>query len=1154
MNYTDPDLKPGDGTVYIPGVRLLSPDVRRRLYAYYFAVCVPWGAAYFLLPNTPVSKLVLYNGLGASAVVAMLVGIRVNRPERPKAWYLFAAGLTSFLTADVIFYVLNDVMGNESFPSVADLFYLGMYPLVIAGLLILIRANSPGRDAPSLIDAGIASTGMFAVLWILLMDSYVEDESLTFIARVVSLAYPVMDVALLAVLARLAVVVRLRRPALILMIVGVGCLLIADTGYGLTVLAGTYHTGGPIDAFWMLFYVLFATAALHPSMVIAVEPAEHGPGSLTWRRLGILSVVTVTVPLINLAFGGITPIDRVVVTIASVALFLLVLGRIWLLMQAVRASHESMRHQALHDSLTGLANRVLFAQVVEDVLADPIDGEFVAVLFVDVDDFKSVNDSLGHQTGDLLLEEAALRLVGCVRSEDIVARFGGDEFAIFLSHAAGTQEAVMLAARILEVFEEPVFLADREVRFSVSIGIAVEQTSSGDVETLLRSADVSMYLAKAKGKRRYELFEQSMYDQVVDRIELGRDLQGALSRGELEVYYQPVFDLRNQGVESIEALLRWNHPTRGLIEPDGFVPLAEETGMIVEIGQWVLDQSCHQVKLWQQDRSECARLSVSVNLSVRQLYDPALVGQVAAAIQTRRLDPSLLMLEVTESVLMHDADFGAKVLERLKLLGVKIAIDDFGTGYSSFAYLRSFPIDTIKIDRSFVMDLQDGGTTAALVCSVIDLAKALSLTTVAEGVEEAAQLAVLDDLECDFVQGYYFAKPMTAREMERFFDEVLLREHSDTALAHPSLPRAEREVTLSPGLATRFNVEVQRTHAGLDRLGEELDGFHADTGAPVTARRRWLGIWSEVHTEWEPLSVVVRNRRRRTIDAAAFLAQSVGPDGIRVVGLGHERGSGTRLPGRDALSISALVEGITQVLTSLPSPWRLELEQLPSTDPVAVMLTGHLVHAHLVPDARIPRVAISSRDALHHYLSRSMRRQIQRARSRIEAEGIALEITFERDHEVVAALLPRLQDIHVERDHLTRRASDLDDPSASEFWQRVLMSHSEAGEVEIAMLRLDGEIAAYVVAIIDGRSWRVFDGHMVSRFSAFSPGRIIEAAALERVVADESLDEVDWMSGVEAGKLLGTNASSARARLIAFSEPDDQCVVCQEDLAEVINR
>lgn len=1102
-----------------------------------------------MLPSSAISKLVLYNGLGVSAVVAMLVGIHRNRPERPRAWYLFVAGQTSFLVADVIFYVMHDVLHDDSFPSVSDVFYLGMYPLVIMGLLVLIRANSPGRDAASLIDAGIISTCMFAILWLLLIDKYVVDDTMSFPATAISIAYPVMDVALLAVIAKLTVVARLRNPSLVLMILSIAFLLIADTGYGLTQLAGTYQTGGLIDAFWMLFYVLFAAAALHPSMTKSIEPAEHGPGSLTSRRLAILSFVTITVPLANLAWGGTARLNRVVVTISSIALFLLVLGRVWLLMRAVRGSHENVRYQALHDSLTGLANRLFFIQEVENTLANPTDHGLVAVLFVDVDNFKGVNDSLGHQAGDELLGEVGRRLTACVRPGDLVARLGGDEFALLLSPLSGDQEAARLAERALDAFKNPVLVGGREVRFSASIGVAVEPASSGAVETLLRSADIAMYLAKAKGKRRYEFFQQSMYDEIVDRLELQRDLQIALERGELEVHYQPVFDVRDQGVVSVEALVRWNHPTRGVIEPSVFIPLAEEIGLISEDGQWVLDQACHQVKLWQQDRAECANLGVSVNLSVHQLHDPRLVSYVAEAIQRHKLDPALLTLEVTESVLMHDADFGAKVLERLKLLGVQIAIDDFGTGYSSFSYLRRFSVDTLKIDRSFVMELRDGGTTAALVCSIIDLAKALSLHTVAEGVEEAAQLAILDDLECDFVQGYYLARPMPARELERFLDEVLLRKSPDAADLSRSF--VKREVVLSPGLASRFNIEIQRSRAGLDRLGAELDALHAEMGVPVMARRRWLGIWADVYNEWEPLSVVVRNRRRRTIDAAGFLAQFQGPDGLHVVGLGHNSSGCTRLPGNDPLATAALVEGISEILAGLPSPWRLEVEQLPSAEPVAVMLTAKLVHAHLVPDVRVPRFVISSRDVLHGYLSRNMRRQIHRARNRIAAEGITMQVSFESDPEAIAALLPGFEEIHVERDHLTRRSSDLDDPAARQFWRRVVSSYSEAGEVEVATLHFDGELASYVISIIDGRSWRVFDGHMASRFSAFSPGRVIEAAVLGRVVADKAFDEIDWMTGLETGKLLGANASSARARLVAFSEPDDHCAMCLEDLAPV---
>lgn len=1107
----------------------------RKSWIFYLSLCAPVAAAYFLFPTTPISKLVLYNGLGLAAVVAMAVGIRRNRPETPKAWYFFVAGMTSFLTADVLYYVLNDILHVEAFPSPADLFYLGMYPLVITGILLLIRAHSPGRDTAGLVDAGITLVSVFAVLWVLVMDSYIVDDSMSNFARVTSIAYPVMDIALLATIARFALSIRLKGASISLMIGSMIFLLVADVGYSVTTLAGTFKTGGLIDLFWMLFYALFACAALHPSMGEAAEAAPQQPGRLTPGRLGLLAVLTINVPVVNLLWGAETLIDQVVATAASIALFLLVLGRIWLLLNTIKASHASARHDALHDRLTGLANRVLLAEEIEEVFEQDDGDSLLGVLFIDLDDFKTVNDRLGHNAGDILLKEVAQRLINCSSPGDVVARLGGDEFAILLKDLPSESGAIEVAESIVKALDVPVVLSGGEVVCGASIGVAVGRLDSSGYETLLRNADVAMYSAKGKGKRRFEFFEQGMYEESIRRLELRADLQTALDRGEMEVYYQPIFEVNGQKIVSLEALLRWNHPTQGLISPLDFIPLAEEIGEIVKLGKWVLEQACHQVKVWQVERHECADLGVCVNLSVRQLHDPDLVATVFETLKASGLEPGYLTLELTESVLMHDAEFGASILEELKGLGVKIAIDDFGTGYSSFSYLRRFAVDSIKIDRSFISDLGNNDTAIALACSIIDLAKALSLETVAEGIEEAEQLIALSELGCDFGQGFCVAKPQPPRAIEQFFDELELRK-SDPA---------EEAAVPAAGVA-RFKTEVLHGLEAFESVSADLDDLHSFAQVPIMARSRWLGVWAQAHNTWEPLSVLVRSERSGTLEAAALLAQRFNLDALEVVGIGHGGSSCTRLASRDLKSAEVLARTIKDALDSIPSRWKLELEQLPHNDPVASFLADQLSHSHLIGDLRIPRVTFSNSSASSDsYLSRNMRKQIRRAYQNLAERGINIDIRFETDPSVIAGLLPELAEAHIGRDHLKRRSSDLDDPAAKVFWYQVIAAHNEINSVEIATLRLDGELGAYVVGFIDGQSWRVFDGHMVTRFSSYSPGRVLESAVVDRVVADKKFSELDWMTGVEAGKILCSTDSEPRTRLIAFSEPNNECVVCR---------
>jgi diguanylate cyclase (GGDEF)-like protein len=524
------------------------------------------------------------------------------------------------------------------------------------------------------------------------------------------------------------------------------------------------------------------------------------------------------------------------------------------LVRAIEMGQERLRHDSLHDALTGLANRVLFSNRVEHALAQRrMENEPLAVLFIDLDDFKTVNDSLGHQAGDELLVEVAKRLRRCVRAGDTPARLGGDEFAVLVEGALSPQDAVHLAERILAALKPPVSLAGREVFVAASVGIAVQPRSQGSAEELLRGADVAMYLAKSKGKGRYELFAQSMYDEVLDRLELKADLQVALERDEFELFYQPIIALSGS-ISSIEALLRWHHPTRGVVPPAKFIPLAEETGLIVPIGRWVLQQACAQAKGWQERHTDHRHLGVCVNLSVRQLHDQGFVDDVAEALRATRLDPSCLTLEITESMLMADVELGAQRLARLKQLRVKLAIDDFGTGYSSLSYLQRFPVDLIKIDRSFVQEVARDANSSALVRSVVDLAAALSVVTVAEGIEDAEQLVALKALDCQLGQGFYFSKPIAATSLE-----LLLGKPAERVVPASTAPR--------PRPAT---AQLLRGDDVLDRLGTALDDLHRAQQVPVMARRPWLSTWVETHPEYDPWPVALWTPAA-TLDAVALL-------------------------------------------------------------------------------------------------------------------------------------------------------------------------------------------------------------------------------------------------------------------------------------------
>ncbi len=423
---------------------------------------------------------------------------------------------------------------------------------------------------------------------------------------------------------------------------------------------------------------------------------------------------------------------------------------------------DQLARQAFHDPLTSLPNRALFMDRLSHALTrTERRGEQLAVLFLDLDRFKVVNDSLGHRVGDQLLTGVSQRLAACLRPEDTIARLGGDEFAILLEDVKDDKGPTSVADRLTGELQQPFVAEGREVVITVSIGIAMSTARRMTPEDILRDADLAMYHAKGKGKARYEVFDKSMNAPAQERMDLELDLRNAVARGEFVLHYQPVVELPTGRITEVEALVRWKHPKRGLLFPADFVGLSEETGLIVPLGRWVLHEACRQTRQWQL-AAPASKLAISVNLSARQLQQPGLVEEIAAVLRETRLEPGALRLEITETVVMHDAPTTLAKLEALKALGVQLAIDDFGTGYSSLGYLKRFPVDTLKIDRSFVKGIGRDVEDSAIVRAVITVAKSLGLSVTAEGIETAEQLDQLRTLGCDHGQGYFFAKPMTS--------------------------------------------------------------------------------------------------------------------------------------------------------------------------------------------------------------------------------------------------------------------------------------------------------------------------------------------------------------------------------------------------------
>ncbi|HEX4186693.1 MAG TPA: EAL domain-containing protein [Solirubrobacteraceae bacterium] len=431
------------------------------------------------------------------------------------------------------------------------------------------------------------------------------------------------------------------------------------------------------------------------------------------------------------------------------------------------ALERQLRHQAFHDPLTGLANRALLADRAEQALMRSArSGASVAVVLVDLDGFKFVNDSLGHQVGDVVLGEVARRLESLVRTEDTVARLGGDEFVILIDDVRGMEETQLLAERVREVLRPRFSLPGWDYAVTASVGVAVGSASEVDVHELLRDADTAMYVAKTSGKDSVRIFAPSMHERAHERFRLQVDMRGALERDELLLFYQPIYDMYDGRLKGFEALVRWSHMTRGLIAPERFIPLAEESGLIVPIGRWVLQQALRQIATWDRRHASARGVSISVNVSTVQLTAPSLVEDVRRELELSGIAPSRLVLEITEGSLAKDTERTIEVLAELRSLGLRIAIDDFGTGYASLSHLQRLPVDILKVDKSFVSALSDGGRSRELLQAILGVGQALSLAVVAEGIEAQSQMTMLREMGCEMAQGFLVGKPSPAEVAE----------------------------------------------------------------------------------------------------------------------------------------------------------------------------------------------------------------------------------------------------------------------------------------------------------------------------------------------------------------------------------------------------
>jgi diguanylate cyclase (GGDEF)-like protein len=727
------------------------------------------AAGYLLLPTTGPAQDIAYPVYGVIGTIAILIGIHTRRPPRRAAWQLLALGLALLAAGDVIYSILAFGVPEVAYPSAADIAYLAGYGALVAGVLSLIRGRVPGGDRTHIIDASILSAGVGSIFWVAIIQPTIVD-GLDPLAGLVSVAYPAMDLVLLALCLRVLLSSVARPRYIQVLVVGLAIYFAADVVYALAIVNGTYADGNPVDGGWIVGILLIGAAAMHPSVADPVATAAPADGRLSRSRLALLAIAALIAPAI-LMFQELQAGDGVIVGLAAewTILFGLVLVRLAVtvselvgsLQQRTRLQRD-LAHQAHHDPLTRLANRLLFEERLGLAMATA--SAATGLIFVDLDDFKTINDTLGHGTGDDLLRVLAGRVQRGLRSSDLAARLGGDEFAILVEGCDDLAMVEAVAERLLAALRVPVKVGTRELLVHASAGVAMGH-SGATGKDLMRDADIAMYQAKAHGKDRAEAFEATMHSDVIRGYELRTELAAAIEKNAFVLHFQAVVNLVTGAIVGAEALVRWDHPERGLLGPQEFIPQAESSGLIHPLAKWILREACHTAAGWQH-RPAGQRPSISVNLAASQLLQPGLVDDVAQILAETGLPAGQLILEVTESALV-DVRMAREALLRLRTLGVQLALDDFGTGYSALSYLAELPFDIIKIDQSFIAAIGQGRRVDALLEGILGLCDALELMTVAEGIEQDVQLDRLVALDCRFGQGYLFARPVPAAEFDR---------------------------------------------------------------------------------------------------------------------------------------------------------------------------------------------------------------------------------------------------------------------------------------------------------------------------------------------------------------------------------------------------
>lgn len=728
------------------------------------------------------------------------------------AWGIFALGILLTGIGDAIWAWLEITQNELPYPSIADAAYISYYIVFFIGMLVYPKKRLHTLDfVKSGLEAGtILLGGILALLYFMVLPVYNSIRTEDFITQALTLAYPIGDVILFSASVLLLYMhpKNSRRTPVVILALSSAIYCIADTFYSVQTLQGTYASGKLLDNVWLVAYVLYGWAGLtqliHPAaQSAAAQTRRHGLLE-QWESylpyLWLIGVFTLLIPShfeqIHWRFEAVVGLIGCMIAMIMARQIIAVnenfrlnlnLSEAYLQLhkksselvvtneelqvqiEAHQQVSDRLSYEATHDVLTGLPNRMYLLNYLEPeiTLARSNPQHSPVVMFLDCDRFKLVNDSLGHITGDAMLIQVAQRIRGCLRGNDLVARLGGDEFIVYLPETNGLSGITRVAMRILDELRRPFVLEGHQIYISASIGIVDRLAQYDNPIDILRDADIAMYKAKELGRARFVIFNPTIGQEAYLRMEVERDLRQAIDLQQLELHYQPILDLGANRVAGFEALVRWRHPQRGLVPPGEFIPLAEQTGLILPIGRWVLTEACAQLAAWMRSSLAGPDWFVSVNISSNEFLDPTFSGQVAEILSTSGLPSLCLRLEITESVFLGSSEAARKTFDELSALGIECLLDDFGTGYSSLGYLHAFPVHTIKIDRSFVWSI-GASQEQDMVGVIMSVAAGLGLDTVAEGIETQAQLDQLMKLGCGMGQGFLFSKPLPAGQVEAF--------------------------------------------------------------------------------------------------------------------------------------------------------------------------------------------------------------------------------------------------------------------------------------------------------------------------------------------------------------------------------------------------